>query len=194
LNQALKILLKNKNWKELVRSVLSDKKDAGIKNSLIVIAILALSTLFNTSSAEELISKIETKIEQQVPEDSLVDKIEKIMPYPVTSTELSMLKSNNVLTGKPLFSLDFFKKTLKSKVKNTMENKILPNIKKDENLKNIDSDKIVDLVLKAFKKKLQKPEHSKALKNLQDYLKKQNQDLKLVDEVVKQTIEQTLKK
>jgi len=193
LKQAFEILLKNKNWKNIVKDYFSSKKDAGIKSILISAAIALLIQTFNASSAEELISKIETKIEQQIPEDSLVNKIEKLMPFPVSSTELSMLNRNNVFTGKPFFSLVFFKKTLTSKVKKTMESEILPNIKNDKDLKNIDKEKIADLVLKAFKKKLQKTEHNIALKDLQSYLKKQNQNLNIVDETVKQAIDQSLK-
>jgi hypothetical protein len=188
LSQALKILLKNKNWQNIVKKVLSDKKDAGIKDALLISAVLALSAIFQTTSAEELISKIETQITQQIPEDTLVNKIDSILPYPVTATDLFMLTKKNPLTGKLLFSLNFFKKTLKEKVEKAMEKDVIPGIKKDKVLNNIDSTKIIDLVLKAFKKKLADPKHSEALKDLKSYLKQQNQDMKIVDDVVEQTI------
>jgi len=188
LNEALKILLKNKNWKDVVKKVLSDNKDAGFRDVLLTTAVLALSSLFHTTSAEELISKIETQAQHQVSDDSLKSKIQSMIPYPINKFELEMLKKDNPLTGQSLIDIRALKRTLGKKVTDAMKNEIIPKIKNDATFYNISSDKLSDLILQAFKYKLDDKKYTQDVKFLKEYLTKNGEDMKVVYETVASAI------
>ena len=192
LNQALKIVLKNKNWKQIIRDVLSKNKTSGIRDSLLVAAILALSNILGTVSADELITKIENVVERKVPDDVLVNKLETILPYPVSKFELSALNKRLPISNNPLVSLKSFNDVLRKKIEDSMEKIIIPNIQKDDSLKYLEKDTLSDLLTKAFKKKLEKPENSEAFKILKKYLEDQNQNENYTYKIVEKAVQESL--
>jgi hypothetical protein len=48
-------------------------------------------------------------------------------------------------------------------------------------------------VFQAFKKKLAKPQHAEAMKDLNFYLENQKKNMSFVEDIVKQTVEKALK-
>lgn len=192
LSQALKIVLKNKNWKQIVRDVLSKNKTSNIKDSLLIAAILALTNILGTVSADELITKIENVIEHNEPDSVLVNKLELILPYPVSKFELATLNKRLPISNNPLVSLKSFNDVLRKKIEESMEKIIIPNIKNDDSLKHLEKDTLSDLLTKAFKKKLEKPENSEAFKILKKYLKDQNQNENYTYKIVEKAVQESL--
>jgi len=188
LQKALSILLNHKDWKSIVQQALSDKKDAKLTDTLLIAAVMFLSTFFQISSADELINKIEqTSTTQQVSDSVLVNKIENLLPYPVNDAELFALQRQVPFTKNVLINEKEFKKTLEDKVKKSIK-KILPEIQRDNVLKNLDHEKLVDITLKSFQKKLEKPQYKDALAILNGYLTKIDKDMPYVYEIVKNTL------
>jgi hypothetical protein len=200
--QAIRLLLKNKNWKDIVRNVMKKKqssteKDAGIMTNLLYSAVILLSTAMGASSAEDLISKIETKanqeqLQQKVPESKLVGKIENLLPFPVSKAELLALKTTNPLVGKPIIDTSLFARQLTKKVQKTMKD-IDTVLQKDVNLQGLSSDQIRNLVLKGFKQKLERPQYADAVNVLKKWLGKEKKDMNFVYDIVSDAAQVALK-
>jgi hypothetical protein len=183
LQKALSVLLKHKNWKDIVRQALSDKKESKLTDTLLIAAVMFLSSLFHVSSADELINKIEqTSISQQVSDVAIKNKVDKLI-VPVSKAELLVLNRDNPFTGKPFIGLPKFEKTLETKVKETINK-----INKDPVLQNIDHEKLVDIILESFKKSFNDPSNKDALTIVNNYLEKQNKDQTLVHQIVEDAV------
>jgi hypothetical protein len=191
--QALKLLLKNKNWKDIVRNVFkkkqsSSEKEAGLVSNILYSAVILLSTAMGASSAEDLISKIESKSktvqQQKVPESQIVDKIEKLLPFPVSKGDLIALRQNNPLTGKPLIDARVFSSTLTKKVEKTIKNVIDPAVEKDPELQSLSYAQIKEIILKSFKQKLERPQFADAMSVLKNWLGKEKRDMNFVYDIV----------
>lgn len=199
LNQALRTLLKNKNWKDIIRKAFETKqssKEAGIINNALIGIVMFLSTALGATSAEDLISKVEQKAEtvQTTPAKSnsyLTKKLEKMLPYPVSKADLLALKTQNPLLGKPLIDPQLFERSLTRKIKDAMKD-INPQIKKDADFQGLDDKQIQNLILEAFKNKLQDPKYSSDYKVLQAYLGKQKENINFVYHIVQNALAKTI--
>lgn len=189
-NKALQVLLKNKNWKKIIQDVLTkktDEKDAKLTDALLIAAVMALTTFFRVSTAEDLIDKIEMHVEDQ--KDTLVNKLETIIPYPVSKTELTMLKKTNPFTDKPLVNIEFFEKSLKQKVRDVLKKVVAaPDVKENLVLQAMPKEDFANLLFEGFKQKLEKTEYKDAVDTLDSYLQKNKKNTDFVYSIVKDEI------
>jgi len=187
--KALKEVLSKPGWEQEIKDWYRNNKSAGLGKGLAIplsMAILTLSQALNATTPKELISKIKDTagIEQSVSapksDSILIDTVSKMLPYPVTGSELKILKTGGV-------PFRVFKWTLEGKIRRGMKS-ILSDIKKDPSFYGVSDSSLADIVVKAFLKNVQDQKNSEAKEIVTNYLKDEGDALEILAEIAKETV------
>lgn len=184
-------LLSHSNWKDIVREAFKRRGVVGeAKANPLYMLVWAIAMAFNIASADEFINKIDniksSFTQSEVKKDSaLVDKIEQLIPYPVTDEEMSNLQYKNI--PKMLFNF-----ALSSKIKKALKDEILPEVQKDPEFKKMSADELSRVVFDAFKKKLERKEYKDSADVMKQYLQAHDSSMSDFYNVVQTAINKSI--
>lgn len=189
LNKALEVVRNTPGWEQKVREWFKQDKKAGLGKGLAIpltVALLTLSQAWGADTADQFISKVKDQagIEKVVskPDSVLVDTLAKMLPHPVTGSELDKIKSGLV----PRFLFDM---SLKGKIKESLK-EILPEIKSDPSLSVLDTTTLSRLIAKALIVKINDSTHAEDKKIIMNYLGKDG--LKIIEDMARTTVSEAL--
>jgi hypothetical protein len=196
-SDALDTLMKTPGWEQKVKEWVKQDKTAGLGKSLIIplaVAIMTLSQVSGAQTAEELISKIKNKsLEQTAPErisQADVDRMEKIIPYPLNRIEILALQAGELKIGplKVQLTLDKFGERLDGAIKDGLTKTVFPQVKKDPKFSKMSKSDLENLIVKATYQKIENPQYAEGKNALLTYLQKRDKTLDYAKSLIKKSV------
>ena len=186
--EALETLRKTPGWEQQAKIWFKQQqqKQSGLGKGLAIpltVALLTLSQALHAQTADDFISKVETKLEQAAPSKATqVDTITRLLPYSMNKVEQGALWAKTL-------SFPLFKSSLQGKIENGIK-QILPKIRKDPSFVGVNDTALADIIIEAFIRKINAPENAKDKKLVSNYLKvkDQGEPIKVLADIAKMTV------